>query len=227
MIEIEVSNKAYKQKEILTKAGFDVLNNKVRIKNVYIKSKRVNDVMRYVLQFDNQHFQIVKEKLGDIGIFQDKQVHKLDIDKNIVLVIESPHKDEYEEGKPIAPAQGRTGINIYNKICQKLDRIASKKRFEKGTYGLIIANPVQFQASLYDFHGESLTKSPIKEIRNKVFKKIYEYEEKNFIDRINSYSPKIIINACTSGLKPIIGDSLEKYFSKEIIFKNSHPSLWK
>lgn len=224
-IEIDVS-RAYKQKKIL-KEYFNIENNIVKIKDVYIESKRVNDVIRYILSFKDNSFQIQEEKVGKIGKFKDKIISYKCNNESIVLIVESPHKDEYKNGKPIAPAQGTTGYNIRKQICEKLNRSESINGFKEGNYNLMICNPVQFQCSLFDFYKLSLSgSSPVKGIRDKVFKEIYKFEEKCFIYRLNSYSPKLVINASTSEVKPIVQKTLKENFKNILILEEFHPSNW-
>lgn len=153
-------------------------------------------------------------------------------------MLESPHKDEYR-CTPIAPAQGTTGNNIYKHI---LNVLLSTNSNLQGTYDLIICNPVQFQASLYDIHSEDLNgknNTPRKHIRNKAWKAIYSYEKRHFFISLIKYNPYVIINACTAyrpknknTLKEEVTLELQKWKTSSkknpMMYEASeHPSAWK
>lgn len=136
---------------------------------------------------------------------------------SIVLVLESPHKDElcYYH-----PAAGTTGENINDYFLKLLtdllafstnsDSIDLRSNFliKDNTYRLIIANPIQYQCSL------GLENSKYKK---KIFKKCWESEafKADFIARLKSYRPALIINCCTGGEKNNL-DGLQKLVQEEI-----------
>jgi len=60
----------------------------------------------------------------------------------LLMVLESPHVDEYQGTNSPCPANGATGRNIRNHIL-KVKGLA-----EFGEYGLIILNAVQYQCSM-------------------------------------------------------------------------------
>ena len=100
----------------------------------------------------------------------------------------------------------------------------------KGDYDLIISNPVQFQASLNNLHGQNLNakNSETKAIRDKVWKEIFSRERDDFHNRLNSYEP-IIINACTANLKATITEAVvhwKKRGKADLYIANKHPCVW-
>ena len=125
----------------------------------------------------------------------------------LVLLLESPHKDEYyrDIDNPRAPAMGRTGKNICDYLCeviQQIEKIEERQILECGD-DVIIANPIQFQTSLSAIHGRSLSgegSSPWKRLRNAVWTTLWaqKYIRQEFLSRLCQYSPKIVINACTN-----------------------------
>ena len=111
----------------------------------------------------------------------------------IAVVLESPHiKEFYPNGNPIGPAMGKTGENISKYLLPIL-----KKEKIKGKYKVILVEAVSFQCS----NGESPINS---QNRDKVFRYTWKNGgEKDFLQRLNSYNPEIVINACTGGIGKI------------------------
>ena len=117
--------------------------------------------------------------------------------RNVVLLLESPHKDEYQAGNvdyPIAPANGMTGDNIDRCLGKLLAGI------EEGLImpcsHVVISNPIQFQTSLHAIHGESLSGN-WSTLSDKVWKKLWCEEDiqQDFRTRLAEYNPSVIINA--------------------------------
>ena len=143
----------------------------------------------------------------------------------IALVLESPHTEEfYSNGNPIGPAMGKTGENISKYLLHIL-----KNKNIKGKYKVILVEAVSFQCS----NGESPINS---QKRDKVFQDIWKNGgEKDFIQRLNTYNPEIVINACTGGigkinsgktLNSLVHNTLKKESYKKY-FYTAHPcSIW-
>ncbi len=109
--------------------------------------------------------------------------------KIIVLVLESPHKDEYKDKKPIAPARGGTG----NSLDTYLSGLITPHLKDEITYEIVLMNSIQYQCSL----GAMNTKV----YRDRIW--IYCWfklnARKNFSRRLSDYKPDIILNLCTKG----------------------------
>lgn len=67
--------------------------------------------------------------------------------KRILLILESPHKHEFEITPP-KPAQGPTGTNIVNSLPEVVKLINLNNIFNNGKYNLFILNSIQNQVSL-------------------------------------------------------------------------------
>lgn len=151
--------------------------------------------------------------------------------KTIVLLLESPHISEYRYNKqtnsivPIRPANGMKPSEAGGAIENYFDGVIQKIKLSDGRYYLKIVNPIQYQTSLASIHGKSLSRYK-KTLRNKVWMNIWKYQDDNknfifqneFINRIQSYKPYLIINACTSQLKNNVSELLKiySYTPKEI-----------
>ncbi len=158
----------------------------------------------------------------------------------VVLLLESPHKDEYSypEGDkppvPIAPAQGKTGDRISAHIHEVI-----ATHLGMGPYSLVICNPIQYQTSMHFVHRQSLWKGRVlirdcqgrpatrttQAIRDRVWRTIWNAErdesgspaERCFLRRLREFGPILIINACTGSRdkrtspKRMVESAIEKY----------------
>ncbi len=196
----------------------------------------VEDVWRYCIKNGKLIKFKKNSKKFNSSTFQDK---KIDLEnkskiKTIVLILESPHQYEYKIINkiftPIAPAQGKTGINIKKDIINILMEIEKNTSFslKNESYRLILSNPVPYQASLYHLHNTINS-----DLKDKVWRKILN--DKNiqgkFKDKLVAYNPDLIINACTSKLSCRIRTFCKKYKlkinnNKFIYTKTCHPSSW-
>lgn len=150
----------------------------------------------------------------------------------IIVVLESPHKDEYYEvnKKKVdnGPAYGKTGDN-FNKYFPLLLRnaiIDKKILLKSGHYKILFMNAIQYQCSLGDITPK---------YRDEFFLKCWEKDKckEDFKERLKQYislgKECIVINCCTKGKK-----NLQKLVHKEIqdvcsdipAFLCTHPCSW-
>lgn len=231
-ISINVSARANKQKQLLNLIPADscsIVDDKATISGVYVESKRVPDANRYIVHVKNGKVSIATKFTEGKGVFHDQLTGQRK-HKSIVVVIESPHVDEYENSEPISPAQGNTGKRIEKYLVDVLNKQLQLGELD-GNYDLIISNPVQFQASIIDLHKQALNSrnSATKAIRDKVWRAIFAVEENDFHERLSSYEPKVIINACTAGLKATVTESMSKWLQEsnvDMYIANKHPCMW-
>ena len=212
-------------------------NNKINSENIDLKLSKVEDVYRYLIYYKKNKLlkkalkkdgtKFSESKYGDRSTGRDKNKYK-----SIVLLLESPHCDEFDlNNNPIAPAQGETGKLIDEKILSVLDEIL---RLDKNTIlaedeklRVIIANPIQYQTSLYMYHNKKL-EDEYQTLRNRCWRKIWDEKKikDDFEKRIKQYNPVLIINACTYSLK----DKVTKFLKDnkfENVYTSYHPSYWK
>lgn len=160
----------------------------------------------------------------------------------IALVLESPHKKEYDEkSTPLGPARGTTGNNIQSCLLGNLAKFSvindqnhngsyflSSSRIAEGKYRLLLINAVQFQCSLGDLCGKKKAR------RDEIFNAVWENGGKNdFTDRLKKYNPHIIINCCTgeehenSSLKISVQEAIDENFPSALKLQGAHPaSAW-
>lgn len=112
--------------------------------------------------------------------------------KNLLIVLESPHKDEYKDKEFIAPALGKTGINLKDKFESKINKVIENNTDLRGLYNIVLVNAIQYPTSL------GFTTS---NFRDRIWLDLWIVNgfRKELIERINNYSPSIIINLCTNG----------------------------
>lgn len=217
-----------KMKSVIGKEIKDRNNGKYSIpKELFRCDKKVYDEIRYKIEIEN-------------GIVRKKKIEKyisskVDIDddyksyKRIVVIIESPHKDEYDDNfNPKGPAQGKTGDMIEKNIDQILELFKGEdENVENSKYILIISNPVQFQASLGSFYDNGLHKS----IRNNIWSELYKIYKDDFVKRLEEYEPNYILNATTFGRKYRINKAIRIVKSSENskiqkVKESYHPAAW-
>jgi hypothetical protein len=236
---ITIRKSTSKQYGVLKKLPNDNLcrdGDTATIYGVYEPAKRVDDVFRYTLRLSRGNQTQKLEAGGNIGAFSDELAIKSK-NRKIVLVVESPHSHEYDENfVPIAPAQGSTGDNIHKHIIGIIDR-HNRLNLPDGDYDLIICNPVQFQASLFHLHKIPLRSKEfdVTAVRNKVWRAIYNLDKNTFYQRLTTYAPAAIINACTSNLRKRACCEIERWristtnvSQKQLNVYNagSHPQNW-
>ena len=172
-------------------------------------------------------------------------------DRTMVIILESPHKDEYlrNVGQPIAPAQGSTGSNIQRWLDHVLRSCpALFRELSTVTTRVVLSNPVQFQASLASVIGSG---SQWGNVRDAVWEVLWNSQPNAtsqgcgeqttnpsypvrdcFKDRLRTYSPDYIINACTSAepimedMKESVSSFLRRHFPNCKRYEVGHPSSW-
>ena len=235
-------------------AGGDVL-----VKDFFGVNNRVPDVSRYRIKQNDccvphdGRYRIWHDKyLIPHGNLTGQDISRYDISgealqqqlaarqdiRNIVLLLESPHKDEYIDGditRPKAPARGDSGKNIDRCLATVLLHIQEIEPalIEPGCH-VVISNPIQFQTSLHAIHGGPPRADNGKwgTLRNNVWRKLWNEPDirQCFGTRLGCYYPKVIINACTSDLKPLVRTFVRGWITEgnlEVpLYELAHPSNW-
>lgn len=152
--------------------------------------------------------------------------------RNIVLLLESPHKKEYNGNImwPKAPACGPTGKRIDRYLGTVLSHIQAGV-IETECH-VIISNPVQFQTSLHAIHQRSL-QGKWKTLRDNVWRTLWYQPciRQDFQERLDGYSPGVIINACTKSLKRHVRTYVGTLFNENgqvtpPYYEVVHPASW-
>ena len=128
-------------------------------------------------------------------------------DRRLILVLESPHVDEYRKdlrGPTPAPAKGRTGSSIRRQLGSLLEFVRPRlcEPLE-----LLLVNAVRYQCS----RGQLLTFRRNSANRDRIFRHFFGTEPeaigKEFRFRMSDYLKEgdVVINCCTAGVtkKPL------------------------
>ena len=207
----------------------------VDIIGMFGPENKVPDVERYsvivrdgvcdVRKHSECHIEPTKNKHNDL------QPNRGQYERTILLLLESPHKEEYNNNDPrcpIAPAQGATGTNIDKFLGCSLNR--SEMANEIGANArVIIANPVQFQTSLCAIHKKKLKGDCwTGKLRDAVWKTLWNERQirDDFCCRLRAYNPNILLNCCTENLRDHVTTSLSEFGLNALIYKAGHPSSW-
>lgn len=133
----------------------------------------------------------VADKYVDISKWESKEKNKPKPPKRIVVVLESPHIEEFSSDFN-GPALGRTGEN-FDKFFAGciLNYMLDQDDIESDLYEIALVNAIQHRASL-----------GVKPNYYRDLVCIYSWingGRKDFRERLKGYSPDIIINLCTKG----------------------------
>lgn len=171
---------------------FEVENNKVSSQALWF-CKNLRKINSNSIKIENNKFLSDKSK------------------KTLVIVLESPHVDEFNKLKcniAPAPALGATGCSLDNYFIELFNSKINDFKIADGIYNVILANAIQYQCSL----GEDT------EIyRDRVWLDLWLFNNynSNLTQRLYKYSPDVIINFCTKGSH--IKDHLRPNRTKTVI----------
>lgn len=214
----------------------------IDINDAFGNGNRVHDVDRYRIRCRDGILRLDPhsgngQDLVEGSNYQDIRPQGNFIQDTLIVILESPHKDEYRNNcidRPIAPAQNNrndreiigAGIGIQNylldviNLCPNLRCSLSVRETR-----VILCNPIQFQTSLV-----AVICSPEwRKIRDKVWRTLWNVPQikEEFRMRLTSYNPNYIINACTSKLQKNISDFLRQgHFANFMKYETYHPSYW-
>lgn len=218
----------------------------VVVKDFFEQSNRVPDVIRYCVRAgrgDDERYRICNNR--HIVRCADTAPRPRPYPGSIVLLLESPHVNEYEDthdisggiGDPRVPAYcgGKTDRGI--DVC--LGTVLLHTQVETGLVvpgcPVIISNPIQFQTSLYAIHRNELDGGKWTRLRNEVWKTLWGVEsgyiQQCFLARLAGYDPRVIINACTSNLTERVTSTVQGWLNERglgtPLFSAYHPSFWR
>ena len=137
--------------------------------------------------------------------------------KALILVLESPHRNEFED-EP-GPAKGTTGRNIALFIRKVRGLEAKSEEL------LILINAVQYQCSLGH---------PTTEYRGKVFTAVWKHHGGNddFKDRLGKIYRlgDTVVCACTKdgkyNLRQLVHTAIREELSNAEVLRRAHPAGW-
>lgn len=221
------------QSKVFEDIALKVYNSKVKKKNNFfsqIKLKKISrDSNNNAIACLDQYVGIIK--ISKKGTYwesfrypgKDYKEQSDDIcnkcNKVLAIVLESPHKYEFDKDKAIGPAMGNTGANLLGWLPQLLH---VNNDIDKDTYKVVLVNAVQYQCSLGTY---------TKRYREDIFSEMWEKAivSQDFIKRLQSHHPSVVINACTSNGSKIRKENVQVAINSckiNINLQSSHPSSW-
>ena len=196
----------------------------------------IPDVYRYDIRRCQNRFTLFPHHIREVNPqhnnYNDRPAINDGVD-TLVVVVESPHKDEYHDENlfsPIAAAQGSTGCGIHCHLAEIIRDVPDMS----DEYRVIIANPIRWQASLFSLHGGSPRDSPWKNLRNAVWNTLWSIDAVrcDFLTRLYNYNPSIVVNACTGGKTSGFNKNMDRFIRNNVIAdanrrpRTPHPSEW-
>lgn len=152
--------------------------------------------------------------------------------ETLVIVLESPHKDEFSSaGVPIRPANGVTGSKINLRLDKIINNFPPNGMNKSIIYKVYLVNSIQYQTSCYQaLHNYPDYNANWHTIRNCVFKALWNNGnlglQQDLTNRINLINPSVIMNCVTGGK---VKSGLQSLVAKVVNSNNlyPHPSAWK
>lgn len=203
----------------------DKNNQKINLVVNFANGDQVVDEVRGYLIYSKSQWCFVG--INQYNIWKTQNNKKL---KKLVLILESPHKDEYSSNyQPLRPANGQTGKKINTRITSRQFIQSLTSDFD---YQVFLMNPIQFQCSCsHHFEQYSIPTPPkvTKQVFKELFDKLNGNLREDFMSRLQNYNPDFVLNACTYGLRDkIVKDAIDEALkNRTFAYKNdTHPSTW-
>jgi|GEM_PF-5602036 len=208
-----------------TESGDDVLNENV----VKQKIKDLN-MFRYDKAVPDETLCLIKKEYRCVKVrkIQKKIDYNNDVCPNcktIVVLLESPHKSEYD--KNLVPKRPLNSNNAREKLMNVIGNyISEKDYFKNGIYRIAIVNPIQFQTSMYEIFKKPLHESPGNIIRDTVWDTLWKQDSIKdwFLERMSILKPEMIVISTTLQFKLIVANYLCNKGSCVPILYTNHPS---
>ena len=204
------------QRKSVSKSLLSKLDNLVKefdFENIYTSFEVCPD--NYIGKINGEKFISAENRYKAYINGEKNLTYGKDNEENIVVILESPHKDEYRK-KLIAPALGETGdrLNAY------LEKLLTNSLIARDGAQLFLINAIQYQCSLG---------FPTDCVRSYIFNYLFDQDKfkKDLKERIDIQNPKTIVIATTSFCR----DKIKKWILNEykdipIYETDSHPSVW-
>ena len=192
--------------------GFEFNNQNIYF-GLELKSKTNNAIVQYREEMDYLNFKPHSQN------------------RKIVILLESPHNEEYNAQLQIAksgPACGNSGCVFNNNAIRvfnaNINIIVNKLNPNpKEEFDIYFVNAIQYQCSLGKTNFN-------RNLRDHIFINLWSnpiYDFKNdLLERLQIISPDLIINACTQNLKNSCCNASQIASNFNYLDANYHISLW-
>ena len=206
--------------EIISQHATCATGNDIVIDGAFGEDNRVQDLYKYRIRCRDD---------GQLELVAPHDNDQMERD-TLVIILESPHKDEYLNNcidDPGEPAAGVTGSRIGNHLLDIIGLCPDLLcNLSDGETRVILCNPIQFQTSLV-----AVINAPNwRIVRDAVWKKLWNIQEikNDFEERLEGHEPDYIINACTSHLQNKISEFLLQCnrFPDSKKYETHHPAAW-
>lgn len=158
--------------------------------------------------------------------------------KSMVIVLESPHRDEFTKRNNTAkqeargPAMGHTGDCISEALCKNIFCYLTMRNYsdlgaysnfntaiENGQYCVHFVNAIQVQCSL------GLALSEYEAVKKSNLKGLWDKKivRDDFVERLKKRKPAVIINCCTDVLQNKVQKEIDENFTC-LKLMGDHPS---
>lgn len=159
----------------------------------------------------------------------------------IVVVLESPHEDEYDytggRFRPIEPLMdGASNKRLKCHLIRLVLAAAASKQIKlKDDLDVVLMNPIQFQTSIHRLvrpkgGRKGKLRSPI---RNATWRGMWYHQvgddypfQDDFATRLAKLKPTLVINACTCALRKDVVSFFRSHPSLPMVEVTNHPSFW-
>ncbi len=187
----------------------------------FSSNEKVNDEIRGVLVYSGSNWFF-------ISVSQYTALRSSKPLKRIGVLLESPHKDEYQNGLPIRPANGVTGQKIEALIAQRIKTIWQSDKLidwqiAQFDYEVVLINAIQYQTSCYKLLGAQWDKRN----RDHVFKLMFNNFnlDTDLEQRLKAFNLDLLVNCVTNKLKKEVRTTISLINCTRI--DDEHPSAWK
>lgn len=215
----------------------DPMNQTIILKRSFFKkNKQVQNVTRFFVKLIGEDVVIESPtKKNSLLLNSNYADDIIDFNykhKTIMIILESPHIDEYEPKTekltPIGAAQGQTGKKIEKNINQLIHSLKNLNVIEEQhLYRVILINAVNYQTSLHFIHQKPMN-NHYRELRDKIWLKMWTeipQVKNDLVKQIHSLKKdSIVINACPKSLKPFINQEIIQSTTKYFLFESNHPT---
>ncbi|MDE6408482.1 MAG: hypothetical protein K2K48_05805 [Anaeroplasmataceae bacterium] len=140
----------------------------------------------------------------------------------IVIILESPHKNEYDPitRSALGPAMGKTGENFKKYFASLIVKSKIYQSIATLHCDIVLVNAIQYQCSL----GMSLNNTTNAKSRDDNFNTCFDNNNTNDLkDRLIAIAPIATINLCTAQFRAKIMNKCSNFSNYT---DGNHPSSW-
>ena len=208
----------------------------VRVQGLFDDDKLVRDSDSFRIQMAGATMALAPRQ--DVLLAGDARLPARHYRSTLVVLLESPHRDEYSPDLvPIAPAQGTTGNNLRRRLIDVINANGELSDAVRNRLParVVLCNPIQFQASIHATYairrGRPRLCKPCRHgLTRAVWRAIWSVDEvrDDFQARLERYDASWILNACVHDgyLDWVVGSFLDDSGLDAMKYRTVHPVRW-